>query len=195
MNPIQLVIEYLKQGGLVSIPLLTVFVVIAYTVGYRLAVLFKGRNIDVRKLYSGTLKAQGSVQAEFLSSIKSQVASSVEELEGNLEWALKDTYQLVHRYSGILNTAVLLAPLLGLLGTVIGMIETFESLADADLFSSSGGGIAGGISQALITTQFGLVVAIPGVFLSRYLKKVEQKTYTDTLQLQELLLQDKKGGA
>ena len=61
------------------------------------------------------------------------------------------------------HTLVTAAPLLGLLGTVIGMLTTFKGLA-----VSSGATldlVAGGISEALITTQTGLVLAIPGLFL------------------------------
>ena len=48
------------------------------------------------------------------------------------------------------------------------MIETFSALGDMALFTQSGG-IAGGISQALLTTQMGLVVAIPGLLVGRIL--------------------------
>lgn len=65
---------------------------------------------------------------------------------------------------------VLTAPLLGLLGTVTGMIETFDSLATMELFSRSGG-VAGGISEALLSTQAGLVVAIPGAIVGRLLTR------------------------
>lgn len=58
------------------------------------------------------------------------------------------------------------APLLGLLGTVMGMIQTFDGVTSAA--DGVGRQMADGISQALITTQVGLVVAIPGMFgLSR----------------------------
>jgi len=62
----------------------------------------------------------------------------------------------------VLAALVSAAPLLGLLGTVLGMVETFSGVA-----SRSGGSVdlvAGGISQALITTQIGLVAALPGTF-------------------------------
>jgi biopolymer transport protein ExbB len=74
------------------------------------------------------------------------------------------------RYKGLVNLVVVVAPLLGLLGTVSGMIETFDSLAEMSLFSQSGG-IAGGISQALITTQMGLAVAIPGLIAGKLLER------------------------
>lgn len=70
----------------------------------------------------------------------------------------------------IINCLVVIAPLLGLLGTVTGMIETFEGLGQMSLFSSDGG-IAGGISKALLTTQLGLVIAVPGILLERILSK------------------------
>lgn len=73
----------------------------------------------------------------------------------------------VHRT--LVRTIVVLAPLAGLLGTVTGMIETFDSLADMALFSHGGGGIAGGISQALVSTQMGLAVAVPGLIAGRML--------------------------
>ena len=68
------------------------------------------------------------------------------------------------------KSIVVISPLLGLLGTVIGMIETFESLGSQSLYTQTGG-IAAGISQALITTQMGLLVAIPGLFIGRFLDK------------------------
>ena len=62
----------------------------------------------------------------------------------------------------ILAVLTALAPLLGLLGTVMGMIDTFDAVAA--IGGDTGARVADGISQALITTQFGLVVAVPGVF-------------------------------
>lgn len=65
------------------------------------------------------------------------------------------------------------APLLGLLGTVTGMIETFDGVSSAA--DGVGRQMADGISQALITTQVGLVVAIPGLFgLSRLRRLLDQ---------------------
>lgn len=74
----------------------------------------------------------------------------------------------LERVLPVLSTVGALGPLLGLLGTVGGMIMTFESVRQ------SGGGseiqeLAGGIAQALVTTFSGLVVAIPAVVAHRYL--------------------------
>lgn len=74
------------------------------------------------------------------------------------------------RHSALIRSLTGLAPLVGLLGTVTGMIETFDSLTSMSLFRSSGG-IAGGISAALISTQMGLAVAIPGLVVGRLLDR------------------------
>lgn len=77
----------------------------------------------------------------------------------------EDTRQYL---SGLRRDMVLLgaltaaAPLVGLLGTVVGMMATFEGVSEQG--SAAVDSVAGGISTALLTTQFGLVVAIPGVF-------------------------------
>jgi biopolymer transport protein ExbB len=62
----------------------------------------------------------------------------------------------------VVGALTAVAPLLGLLGTVFGMIHTFDAVAT--ISGNTGTRVAAGISQALITTQFGLVVAVPGVF-------------------------------
>lgn len=88
----------------------------------------------------------------------------------------------IKRFSRLIKAIVVAAPLMGLLGTVIGMIETFDSLASMSLFSQSGG-IAGGISQALFTTQLGLVVAVPGVIMGRLL---DRRASTMELELEQI---------
>lgn len=79
---------------------------------------------------------------------------------------------LLRRDFVILSALTAVAPLLGLLGTVVGMVETFDAVAL--LVSRQGERVAAGISQALITTQFGLVVALPGVFGLARLRRMAQ---------------------
>jgi len=72
----------------------------------------------------------------------------------------------VNRHLSLINTCVALAPLFGLLGTVTGMIVTFQQIT---LFGTGDPKImAGGISQALVTTVLGLVVAIPTTLLHSF---------------------------
>ena len=77
--------------------------------------------------------------------------------------------QVVHeleRYLNTLGTIASISPLLGLLGTVIGMIKVFSVIVTAGV--GDPGVLAGGISEALITTAAGLSVAIPSLMMHRY---------------------------
>ncbi|MEJ2346950.1 MAG: MotA/TolQ/ExbB proton channel family protein [Gammaproteobacteria bacterium] len=74
----------------------------------------------------------------------------------------------LERYLNTLGTIAAISPLLGLLGTVFGMIEVFTNLAAHGAGNVSN--LAGGISQALITTAAGLVVAIPSLMFYRYFR-------------------------
>jgi len=69
---------------------------------------------------------------------------------------------LLQRDLVVLAMLTAVAPLLGLLGTVMGMIQTFDAVAT--ISGNTEVRVAAGISRALITTQFGLVVALPGIF-------------------------------
>ena len=78
--------------------------------------------------------------------------------------------QVVHeleRYLNTLGTIANISPLLGLLGTVIGMIKVFTAITSAGVGNPAV--LAGGISEALITTAAGLSVAIPAMIFHRYL--------------------------
>ena len=94
---------------------------------------------------------------------QSEISEFKDELHITIDDASK-TY--VTRFLPVLNTVGNVSPLLGLLGTIVGMIVAFESIAE------SGTGdprvVAGGISQALITTATGLIIAVPAIIFYRY---------------------------
>jgi biopolymer transport protein ExbB len=72
------------------------------------------------------------------------------------------------------KTIVVIAPLIGLLGTVDGMIEAFDALQTSAMFAQ-GASISGGISKALFTTELGLVVAVPGLIIGRSLDRKAER--------------------
>ena len=74
-----------------------------------------------------------------------------------------------------LGTIGVVAPLLGLLGTITGMIRAFDAIARAGV--GDPGAVAGGISEALITTASGLIIAIPTIVLHRYLSGRADKVF------------------
>jgi biopolymer transport protein ExbB len=94
--------------------------------------------------------------------------------------------EVTKHHRGLAKTIVVCAPLAGLLGTVAGMIEMFDSLASQQFFSQSGG-IAGGIAEALFTTQLGLTVAVPGMIIGRVLEKREESIQRELDQVIEMV--------
>ena len=78
----------------------------------------------------------------------------------------RETAEL-QRYLGLLATIANISPLLGLLGTVLGMIKAFNVIAEAG--TGTPATLGGGISEALITTAAGLSVAVPLILVHRYL--------------------------
>ena len=99
-------------------------------------------------------------------------------------------------YLNILSTIASVAPLLGLLGTVLGMIEVFAVITVNGI--GQAGELAGGISQALVSTAAGLVVAIPSLMFYRYFQgRVEAIVISmekDTMRLLEFLQEGQTQG-
>ena len=97
--------------------------------------------------------------------------NSREFVETKAEEKAAEIKLLLERNLSMLSTIASISPLLGLLGTVVGMITVFSNIdvngsANTDL-------LAAGISEALITTAFGLIIAVPAIVFYRYF---EQKT-------------------
>jgi len=87
---------------------------------------------------------------------------------GAIEDAGRHAVHDLERYLNILGTIAGISPLLGLLGTVMGMIRTFKAITLAGVGNPSA--MAGGIAEALVTTAAGLLVAIPALVAYRYLR-------------------------
>ena len=86
----------------------------------------------------------------------------------------RDAFSAIEKRSfEILAALVAAAPLLGLLGTILGMIQTFEGVALRSGHTTHL--VADGISQALITTQVGLVAAVPGAFGLAHLRRLRNR--------------------
>lgn len=83
-----------------------------------------------------------------------------EEFRLALESEAQAEIPLLKRFNNIFDTIIQLAPLLGLLGTVLGLITSFASLNIGDVGGSKTAGVTSGISEALVSTAAGLIVAI-----------------------------------
>ncbi len=180
--------DYMGSGGFVMWPLFFAAMFLWFGLGFRFHTLKRGSQKSVRTLIR---KYHENKRTKVVGIIDSAIQDAMEIVaaHGRSRTARKlidDTFYeyevAIKRYSKMVMTLVAIAPLIGLLGTVVGMIETFDSLASASLFSQTGG-IAGGISQALFTTQLGLVVAVPGVIIGRLL---DRRSHVIELELEQI---------
>jgi biopolymer transport protein ExbB/TolQ len=110
----------------------------------------------------------------------------------HLERFLEIERERVTDFGTLLMGLVTIAPLLGLLGTVSGMIETFSSMQGATLTHATEQTVAGGISVALVSTQLGLMVGVPGLAAARLLARLEAKRVRELLQAHSVLVQHRQ---
>jgi len=89
-----------------------------------------------------------------------------EEFALAIDGATQAEIPVLKRFSNIFDTIVTLAPLLGLLGTVLGLIQSFGSLNLGDVGGTKTAAVTAGISEALVSTAFGLVVALFTLFFA-----------------------------
>lgn len=154
-------LRHLRQGGVIMIPILLLGVVCIIVVLYKLLeLLFHRPSKDFRQLENtaNASSAKGEALENELFSVAQQCVARREHL---LFW---------------LGVSASAAPLLGLLGTVTGMIHTFRlitffGVGDARL-------LADGISEALVTTEAGLCVAIPALLCHAWLTRLAKRHAT-----------------
>ncbi|BFM20467.1 MotA/TolQ/ExbB proton channel family protein [Gilvimarinus japonicus] len=126
----------------------------------------KNNQLDAAKLKE--LK-QSSPLGEILSAGLSNSRSGRETMKDSIQEAANKVIHEMERFIGVLGTIAAITPLLGLLGTVFGMIEVFNAIMIKG--TGNAGVLAGGISQALITTAAGLCVAIPAMIFHRFFQR------------------------
>lgn len=115
----------------------------------------------------------GALLATGFRTLLRNPRATEDELRSTLESAGRIAASQLQRYLGAIATIASAAPLIGLLGTVIGMIDIFGSQASAGGLAPGGGNpeqLAHGISMALYNTAFGLMVAIPALIFWRYFR-------------------------
>lgn len=186
MNPgwLDQILDYLSSGGWIVMSTLVVGAMLLwYGLGYRMLALRRGNLRSVRRLIaryeSGYKRSPSGIIDTAVVKGLEQARQGGANLRRRLDEAFFEFDSELGRCGTMIRSIVTVSPLLGLLGTVGGMIETFDSLGDMSLFSQSGG-IAGGISQALFTTQMGLAVALPGLVVGRILDR-RQRAIEDEL--------------
>lgn len=191
--------DFFKKGGIVMYPLLLVAIFAMLLCLERFIVLsIRGRinNRFVKKLNVMILEKnyddavnhclkQESALAMVLSAVLSKASETRESAERALQEALLREQPKLERRMGLLAAMGTIAPLLGLLGTVTGIITLFNVITEVG--TNDARVLAGGISEALITTETGLVIAIPVMILhgllSEKIEKVVSELYVQSTSL------------
>jgi len=164
-------------GGWLMIPLLAIALFI-YGAALQLLVYFSKREFKktAQADWEGWVLEPTAGKGEVGEIIRytQDGAATKEEVQDRFSEVVAAKIPEIDRRLVFMNVMVAAAPLLGLLGTVLGMIATFDGISmggakTADL-------IASGISEALITTEMGLLVALPGYALA-YLVKARRDEY------------------
>jgi biopolymer transport protein ExbB len=107
--------------------------------------LRKNADLPMARMFLSALELEQPTPEEFRLALESEAQAEIPVLK---------------RFNNIFETIISLAPLLGLLGTVLGLIASFASLNIGDVGGSKTGSVTAGISEALVSTASGLVVAI-----------------------------------
>jgi len=165
------VIERIQQGEFVGYIIILVGIIGAVLAAFQFMFLLKEGAAVKRQLGSVERPVADNALGRVLASFKgdaSKVEENAEVVELRISEAVLREVPKLERYQSFLSLAVAAGPLLGLVGTVIGMIITFQSITE------SGSGdpklMAAGIGQAMIATVLGLGIAVPLLFVNAALK-------------------------
>jgi biopolymer transport protein ExbB len=131
-------------------------------------------NQPVARMYQAALLYYGKDRAQIEASLRDSGELEIKKMERGL---------------GLLDVIITAAPLLGLLGTVTGIIDSFNVLAVAQGLPSAVE-LSRGIAEALITTAFGLIIAIPSLFLMHWLNRMIDRSLTNMNQMSKEFLEN-----
>ena len=155
--------DRLLQGGVVGYSIIGLGVIGLGLVIYRLFILYQISTRTNWQLANINNPDNDNPLGRVLQTAKVNKQVDTEAMELIIDEAVTKEVPSIERAQSFIKLLAAVAPLLGLFGTVTGMIETFQAIS---LYGTGDPKLmAGGISQALITTQLGLMVAIPLLFL------------------------------
>ena len=183
--------KFVIDGGYVMPALLLTGFVLWYCLVMRFFLLRRRISVSLSHYVQTADSTCRGVFAEVIATFKN--ATPRTDL-CSFELAVLATTHRIRQYRRVIASLCVIAPLLGLLGTVSGMIETFASLVTMALFAQSGG-VGGGISEALISTQMGLIIAVPGIVAGRLLQRKEDRIVNEMHQLNQSVKQTCTEGA
>ncbi|MBI1337214.1 MAG: hypothetical protein GC164_09665 [Phycisphaera sp.] len=210
-------LKHLLSGGNLMVPLMLCSLVSLAVVYDRWAAFRANRKIDTRSLRARVLShlrnddiraaigecesTRGPLASVLLAGLRSYEqlhtkGESAEMMRMVVGQVMEDyavqAMSVVNKRLDILTTVATAAPLLGMTGTVTGMITSFSGLAAAGSISGSGGEVAAGIAEALVTTAVGLIIAlsaaIPQSLFNRWSDDIELEIEESSTELIEHIL-------
>lgn len=184
------ILEIWRNGGYVMIGLALLSVLI-YSTGFQLIlyILNTGVSRKDQGLWASWVEnsASGSGKVgEIIRYTQDRVDSS-KQVRNRFEEVKLAMSGMLDRRITYLSTLVAVAPLMGLLGTVMGMLQTFFGIANSG-GADTAGVVAAGISEALITTQTGLTIALPGLFIAMIVRRQMHALEASLAQIESLTL-------
>ena len=160
------VVERINQGGIPGYIILIILASGLILGGLRFTFLYNSQKTLIQELESGKFN-EGSPLKDIDDVLKQKDKLDQDQLETKIEAILSRIGPLYEKSITTIKLLAAVAPLLGLLGTVIGMIGTFQAIT---LFGTGDPKLmADGISQALVTTMLGLIAAVPLLFVHNQL--------------------------
>lgn len=130
-------------------------------------------------------RAEGCVK-EIIDYTQARVSSG-EEVRSRFDEVRRSLVPLIDRGTVFVKMVVAAAPLMGLLGTVLGMLQTFLGISTSG-GTETAGVVASGISAALVTTQAGLTIALPGLFMVMIIQRKRQRLEAQIARIECLTL-------
>ncbi|MEX0731131.1 MAG: MotA/TolQ/ExbB proton channel family protein [Aquisalimonadaceae bacterium] len=197
-------LELIKAGGWLMVPIIACSIVAMAIIAERFWTLQRTRVVPRRlvaeiwhKVKNGQMNAAQVRELREHSPLGRVLAAGLvnmhqrrEVMMESIEDAGRHEAHGLERFLNTLGTIAAITPLLGLLGTVIGMIKVFSAITSQGVGNAAA--LAGGISEALITTAAGLTVAIPALIAFRYFRGlVDQHVIAmeqDALKLVEVIV-------
>ena len=178
------------DGGVVMIPLFLLGILL-YTVGFQLLFYVMRGNLSTKESFQWREWAKNPEEApgrvgQILRYVQED-ASTAKHIRYRFDEIRSHIFLVIDRRLFFLNTLVAAAPLLGLLGTVMGMLMTFVGISQG-AGAETVGMVSSGISAALLTTQTGLMLALPGLFIAMLIRHQKHKLEASLGRLEALTL-------
>jgi biopolymer transport protein ExbB len=164
-------VDWLVKGGWAMVPIALLSVYAVFVILNR-AVFFAQHVRATDRELDNVLRGTSLLPERLAGELAPLLARGMKERRVDAkraELAVESELLEGTRYLNSLDTVAMVAPMLGLLGTVSGMVATFQKVAELE-GQVNPSILAGGIWEALLTTAFGLIVAIPALMAYRYFR-------------------------